>query len=52
MYMYVYVYICICILYQILFQRLLLTIECSSLCYMLIVGPCCLSTLYIVACIC
>ena len=43
-------YIYICILFQVLFHyRLLQDIEYSSLCYM--VGPCCLSILYIVVCI-
>ena len=51
---YTYIYICTYIyikLFQILFPyRLLQNIEYSPLCYT--VGPCCLSILYIVVCIC
>ena len=48
---YIHIYICIYTLFQILFHyRLLEDIEHSSLCYT--VGPCWLSILYIVVCIC
>ena len=46
-----FIYIYIYILFHILFRyRLLHDIECSSLFYT--VGPCCLSILYIVVCVC
>ena len=50
-YMHIIYIIYIFVLFQILFHyRLLQDIEYSCLCY--IVGPCCLSILYMVVCIC
>ena len=48
---YMCVCVCVCIIFQILFPfSLLQNTEYSSMCYT--VGPCCLSVLYIVVCVC